>query len=257
MDSYNVCFIISLKYFRGYTSYIDYYVSNIQTYYENSLILIVDNNSTYIEDVYIRLKKYENKNLVILTNNSPCKFELGAYKVGIQYIIDNNIVNNYEYFIFTQDSFILKNKYDFNTLKLNDVYATPIMSPMGSTNLYNDECYRTEIVSQVLEMTNLTNNVDLLRLCWANSFALHNTKIILFLQLTQHIIITSKYGACMCERFLSPILYRLNNDKNYSLDKVYEPHEIADVWNANIPLIISNKFFLKCLTAKDENTQDL
>ena len=57
MDNYKVCFIIALKYIRGYVSFIDYYVDNIKLFYPNSLIVIVDNNSKYIEDVYEKLQK--------------------------------------------------------------------------------------------------------------------------------------------------------------------------------------------------------
>ena len=70
------------------------------------IILIVDNNSPYLEDIENILKKYIN--LKIIINNSKCKFEIGAYNEGIRYIQNNNLLNNYEYFIFSQDNFVLK-----------------------------------------------------------------------------------------------------------------------------------------------------
>jgi hypothetical protein len=66
MDDNNnkVCFIISNKYVKGYVSFIDYYVGNIQQLYKDSLIIIVDNNSVDLTDVYAKLNKYSNDKLV-------------------------------------------------------------------------------------------------------------------------------------------------------------------------------------------------
>ena len=53
-----VCFIISHFYNRNYTSYIKYYIDNIQYFYNDSLIIIVDNNSKYIADINILFNPY-------------------------------------------------------------------------------------------------------------------------------------------------------------------------------------------------------
>jgi len=78
-DNYKVCFIISHKYYRNYESYIQYYVDNIQKFYPESLCIIVDNNSTHIDDIINKLNTYNN--VIILSNVSLCKFEIGAYKL--------------------------------------------------------------------------------------------------------------------------------------------------------------------------------
>ena len=110
--NHKVVFIISHKYYREFPpSYIKYYVDNIQKFYPNACTIIVDNNSNNLEeDIIIQFKDY--KNLVILINNSECKYELGSYKVGIQYMIEKNFYN-LDYCVFTQDSFVLKNYFDF------------------------------------------------------------------------------------------------------------------------------------------------
>jgi rRNA-processing protein FCF1 len=108
-------FIIAQKYYRGHVSYVKHYVENILEFYgENCKIIIVDNNSNYPEDIWETLPK--NKNIILLTNDIECKFELGAYQVGINYVIENNLLDHYDYYVCTQDNFIIKNKLDFNSL---------------------------------------------------------------------------------------------------------------------------------------------
>ena len=258
MDNYKVCFIIALKYIRGYVSFIDYYVDNIKLFYPNSLIVIVDNNSKYIEDVYEKLQKYkDDDNLHIMINNTNCKFELGAYKVGINYILSNNLINNYDYYIFTQDTFVIKNKYDFNNLLINNITATPIKSHINDNYNRHYASYLRPLVQSVLIKLNLNNSINDLRICWANSFILHNSKIEDFLCITNDIIIINKDGACDCERFLAGILYKLNNNKNYTIDDIYKEHEIhPHLWNIDILTNITHYYFTKKITNKNENTTD-
>jgi hypothetical protein len=93
-------FIIAHKYFRGYASYLNHYIENILKFYgENCLIIIVDNNSNYPQDIFDILPK--TNNIKILTNDIECKFELGAYQVGVRYLLNENLLDNYEYFVFT------------------------------------------------------------------------------------------------------------------------------------------------------------
>jgi hypothetical protein len=254
-DDYNICFVIAHKYIRNYPSYIEYYVENIQNFYKNSLIIIVDNNSNNFEDILEKLKKYYNKNLIILTNNTESKFEFGAYKVGINYILSNNILHNYDYYIFTQDSFILKHKYDFNNLIVNNVFACPIKTHINDTYNRHNHDYQEGFVYDIVKKMNLENRTQELRICWANSFLLHKSKIIDFILIASDIVTKNKADACSCERFLSPILYKLNNYRNYTVDDIYSEEEIDNLWVFNPITFIENKFcFVKKLTNKDENT---
>jgi hypothetical protein len=114
-------FLIACKYFRNYKSYIETYINNIQKFYDDVDILIVDNNSRHIEDIINIISKY--KNVYLITNRSNNKYEIGAYRFGIKFM--DEFINNYEYIIFSQDTYIIINKYDFNILKDKNVKACP------------------------------------------------------------------------------------------------------------------------------------
>lgn len=250
-DNYKVCFIIANKYVRNSCSFLDYYVSNIQKFYKDSLILIVDNNSEILQDVRERLEPYKSPNLILLTNNSDGKFELGAYKVGINYILSNNLLNEYNYYVFSQDSFILKNKYDFNNLVQNNIFAMPIKTHINDSCNRHAHDYYSPLVQKILKRLHLEDKIDELRLCWANSFVLHKSKVEQFMTIVFDIITKNKDDACECERFLSPILYTLNNYKNSTLENIYAEEEVDPLWSVDVPTIENKKhFFIKKINNK-------
>jgi len=249
--SYKSCFVIAHKYNRNYMSFIKFYVNNIQTHYENALILIVDNNSKYFQDIRERLGHY--RNIVFLTNDSECKFELGAYKTGIEYLVNMGIISNYDFFIFTQDTFILKRKYDFNQLFENKTTACAINSWINGKY---DEYYHYPICQQVLKSLHLENSIDKLSLCWCCSFVLHTSKVLDFFDTVKEIVITTKHESQQSERFLSAILYRLNNDRIHDIDGCI--HNMAyNCWTIDLFTEETNFHFVKRIQQKTENTPDL
>ena len=251
MDNYKVCFIIANKYVKNNVSFIDYYVSNIQKFYKDSLIIIVDNNSEDIEDILERLNPYLNNNLIFLINDIECKYELGGYKVGINYILNNGLLNNYDYYIFTQDTYVLTNKYDFNNLLLNNTMACPIKGYIKDTHNRHGDSFDTPICQDILKRMKLDKSIDKLRICWANSFVLHKSKIEDFNLLVSDIIIINKINACECERFFGAILFVLNNNVNTALEDMYTTQEIhPHLWIIDIPNIITQNYFTKRLSNK-------
>ena len=251
MNISNICFIIANKYYRNYPSYIQHFVDNIQKYYKNSLCIIVDNNSKYIIDILVKLKNY--KNVIILENNSLCKFELGAYKIGIKYLLNNNLIDKYEYVIFSQDTFVLKNKFDFNTFKTNNIFACPIIiGPIG----HHIEMLSVQQSQIILQRLNLHNSIDKIAFCWANTFILHNSKLIMFLNITNDVIIVKKIETEWCERYIAAILYYLNNYINCSLNTILNPTYSVS-YNCHNDNIYDNHFteyFVKKIHYKSENT---
>jgi hypothetical protein len=247
---YKLCFIISHKYYRNYTSYIQYYVDNIQLFYPGSLCIIVDNNSTHINDIIVKLKDY--KNVIILTNASKCKFELGAYKVGISYLLNNNLLDKYDYTIFSQDNFVLKNKYDFNELRNKNICACSLTNSNPGQYVEQLDTIQSQII---LKKLYLLNSIKKISLCWCNSFILHNTKIIDFFDIIKNNIITIREESVISERYLGAILYYLNNYSNYGLNN--HNNLTYNVYNIDIFYCSNIEYFIKRTQSKTELTIEL
>ena len=242
-------FIIAHKYFRGYQSYIEYYIKNIKSFYENSLVIVVDNNSEHKEDIFENLKKYED--VILLDNDIESKFEIGAYTVGLKYLIDNNI--DFEYAVLTQDNFVMKNRYDFGYLLSNQIMACPVV---GCYQGPDDGSFYMEVTKGVLERLGLFDNMDKISFVWCSTFVTHRSKIEDLYGYLRQITITNRFESAAGERFLARIIYELSNGINHSLDcelgdvrHRYECHSV-DLYS-NI-----NSYFAKKVQGKNENTKD-
>tara|TARA_R110000824_G_scaffold791_1_gene4816 strand:+ start:4944 stop:5702 length:759 start_codon:yes stop_codon:yes gene_type:complete len=248
-DEYSVAFIIAHKYFRGYPSYLKYYIENIIKFYgDNALVLVVDNNSLYKEDIFNEIPDIDN--IVYLDNNIDCKFELGAYQVGINYILENDLLDKYDFYVCTQDNFIIKNKYDFNILLDKDDTACPINSwkPDGACG---------GVVAQVLSSIDLYNNLDKMTFCWCSSFVVSKLKLEQLYGYLQKIVITVRHQSCASERYLARILWELNNYKNTDIDGGLDElkRDYYDCWTVD-PYADAKSFFVKKVQQKTEKTVD-
>lgn len=250
MSENSVCFVIANKYYRNYPSHLNHYVNNIIKFYKNSFVLIVDNNSKYISDF-----KFEYDNVVLLDNTSECKFELGAYKFGIKYLIENNMISKYNYYVFAQDTFVLNNFFDFNKLIENNTTAAPLIS--GRIGFDANSHYNVPFINDVIKKINLIDDIPNFTYCLSNSFVLHNSKLEEFLDITKDLIITVKLKSQYCEPLLSGILYHLNNMVNTYIDrpnledKGYHEGNV-NVENNNLP-----NYFIKRVYDKNEKIVDV
>jgi hypothetical protein len=252
-DNYRLCFIISHKYYRNYTSYIDYYVNNIQTFYENALTIIVDNNSKHFQDIQEKLA--DKQNVVFLVNNSQCKFELGAYKVGIQYLMENQLLESFDFCVFTQDTFILKQKYNFNILINRGTLACTIHSWLYGKD---DSLYQHEMSQRVLKSIYLENSIHQLSLCWCCAFVLHTSTIGNFIDIVKDIVIENRNQSEASERFLSGILFFLNNHKIEDIDGcIREGVFTYNCYHTDLLKEEKKYYFLKLCQSKTENTLDI
>tara|TARA_R110000824_G_C15200300_1_gene675629 strand:+ start:1546 stop:2355 length:810 start_codon:yes stop_codon:yes gene_type:complete len=245
----NICFIIAHKYFRGYTSYLEHYIENIQKFYPEALTIVVDNNSNYKEDVFSLVEGKDR--VVFLNNDSDSKFELGAYRVGSKYVLDNGLEKDYNYFVFAQDTFVLKNKYDFKLMKEESCYAKPINS------MYADgEC--ADVVIPVMTKLGLNDSWDKVNFCWCCSFIVEKTKIEQLHNYLDQIKVTCRWESCAGERYLARILWELNEHKDCgAIDGSASDLAVRhyDTWNVNV-FAPSTSYFVKQVQQKNENTVD-
>jgi hypothetical protein len=253
MNHDKIVFIIAHKYYRNTPHYIDYYVKNIQTFYPNALTIIVDNQSTHMEDLTEKLK-----GITVLINRSNDQFELGAYKYGIQYLMDQHLVDQYDYCVFTQDTFVVKNKYDFNVLSTHNITAACIYDqPQNPENEFANG------LNNILTSIGRYNYRDEYTFCCCNSFILHSSKIVEFLEICRPIITTDKLGSRYSEYFLARIVFELNNYKMFAIQGGAE--NIIPKYDCFNPSIIyqtlpPDVFFAKHigqLQVKNENKEDL
>jgi hypothetical protein len=165
-------------------------------------------------------------------------------------------VDSYEYVVFTQDNFIIKNKYDFNQLKERDTLACSLITWQNSKidNYY----FFTPLSQNVLSLLGLNNDINNLSLCWCNSFILHHSKVVPFMDIVKNIIITTREDSSSAERFLSGILYRLNNNKIEDIDgDMNDITKFYDYWKVDLVNdCIPNVYFVKRLQQKNEKTVD-
>ena len=260
------CFVIAHRYVRGYISYIEHYVTNIRKFYENALIIIVDNNSPYKDDVLNNLKN--KNNIILLDNNIENKFEQGAYLVGVNYILENNLLDKYDFYVFTQDTYILKNKYNFDTLIDDNVFACPLSWGNGTQDFdipfirpyldnlglwddkleinYNDilttpDSYSNNVLKKILH-------------CFCSSYIIHKEKINDLHTFLKKIKITNRGESEFCERYFAWVLYILNNKKNFQIDQ--NPYDLYNQYDINLLDDFNHGFFAKHQQKKRENTQD-
>lgn len=241
-------FIIAHKYYRGYKSILKYYITNIFTFYPKSHVVVVDNNSTHIDDMRNNLRDLQN--VTILTNNSDCKFELGAYNVGINHILANpDKYAEFEYTVFTQDNFILKRKYDFQNLTTNEVKACPLVGTPNNGRYWIHHSH----IPHMFDKLHLTGRERDVSFCWCNSFILHSSAIAEFLALTKDMKVVCRHDSEACERYFAAILYKLNNFKRFSIDGDMETVSY-NIWDINVLHDTPPEHFVKIHQQKTERT---
>lgn len=242
METIKLCFIISCKVYENYKSYLTFYVKNIKAFYPNAFIILVDNNSTYKE--YFNFFK-NTDGITMLENTSECKFELGAYKFATKYIIDNKLT--FDYYICVQDTFVLVNKFDFNTLIKDNISACPIatFSHFRSGDIGND----------VLQKLNIFDPNETFLCCWASSWICNHDNLIKIYELLANIIIIDRKGSTENERYMGKILKMLNSNKEYSIEgnetNRYDCHLIDPRCEEAKHY---NNYFIKSAQQKNENT---
>ena len=238
----SLCFIIACKVYRTHVSYIPFYISKIKEYYPEALIILVDNNSVY-KEFY---QQFEGvKNIILLENTSDSKFELGAYKFATYYIHFNNLL--YDYYVCTQDTFVLVNKYDFNTLVRDNVKACSV-GEHGFEHTYG-------LHKPVLELLNLYDPDETYPICWCSSWVCDYKSLLEITLILAPIKPKIRYESEQTERYMGKILKLLNNNISYSIDGL----PTYDCWKVHITSEEAKQIphsFIKRVQQKTEKTPE-
>jgi hypothetical protein len=243
-DTYSICFVIALKYVRNYVPYINIHINNINRFYKNSHILIVDNNSENLEDIIYSINSYPN--VKIITNTSESKYEVGAYIFGINWLIQNNMINMFELFVFTQDTLIMINKFDFNILINNRIDACSIVEYENDYDM-NGNRYLKKEMDDFLSPIGLNDDYTNITLCWGNNFVCRQNKILTLFGYIKNMILKTKMDSESSERFMAKIIYELNSKRNFNIDGFLPKYEITHDQSSNTHIDNMNKkvYFLK------------
>lgn len=179
-----IAFVIAHKYYPQYPSFLDAYIYSIKKHYDCD-VFVVDNQSA---DISHLLSLFTDK-VHLMVNDSENKFELGAYRYALERI------GRYDHIVFTQDTFILRNKATF------DKVATLVDFPWDNGHRH--------IYEQVLLRNGLNNRYDECKGCWCNSFVLSDSVRDEFMRLTDWPIVRTRRESEACERYLGRILLEL------------------------------------------------
>jgi hypothetical protein len=136
-----------------------------------------------------------------LENTSESKFELGAYKFATEYIKNNNI--KVDYYVCTQDTFVLVNKYDFNTLIKNNVKAAAL------EHFYFRLAFNLHI--NVLSKLNLYDPREKFLCCWCSSWCCDHDSLLKIYDLLYNIVPTTREHSTQTERYMGKILKLLKH----------------------------------------------
>ena len=245
--SNRICFIIAHKYYRCYTSYLHYYVAQIKRFYSDALVVIVDNNSVHAEDILPTVAVMGG--VTVLSNGTDSKFEIGAYQVALDYLGKRNLLSSFTHFVFSQDNFIIKNKFDFDNLVKDGIEACPLVS---SPNDWEKKDVWFDILSR---LNMLDDHCDFTELCWCNSFIVSSKVVKKLHSVLKDIKVLTRHESEASERYLGRVLYELNGYYLYSIDG----HICSLAYNCHTvdPTQAIPHYFCKASQQKNENTRDV
>jgi len=246
-----LCFVIAHKWIRRdppFRSYISYYINNIKKMYPDALTLVVDNKSIHKEDVLKDISNLEG--VVILDNKTDSGFEVGAYTVACRWLCDNDRFKDFDFVIFTQDTFVLKNRYDFTSLWREGIKSCPI-------NTWRNDMWRVDLQEKALTPMGLNDNLDQISFCWCNAFVSAGDNIPQLLSYIDKVIITTKDESCAAERWLARVVYELNErGKHWDIDgNIDNIRSKYNEWSVDIMSDVPS-YFVKSIQQKTESTVD-
>jgi hypothetical protein len=128
---------------------------------------------------------------------------------------------------------------------------------------YIKNSFHVPFVMKILMDIGVSTELEKITFCPSNSFVLHQSKIGELYSITQNIITTTKEESNHTERILAGILYKLNGGRNFNIDGFIKSDlDITEEypynpWTVNVKYYKTNKYFVKRIYNKSENTQPM
>lgn len=247
-----LCFVIAHKWIRRnppFRSYLSHYIDNIMSFYPDSLVLVVDNKSRHKDDVLLSVSRLDR--VVVLDNTTDSGFEVGAYTVACDWLCKEDRFNAFDFVVFTQDTYVLKNKYDFTLLWKHEIKSCPI-------NSWRNDMWGIDLQVKALTAMGLNDCLDQISFCWCNGFVAASNKIPQLLSYISKVTVTTKDESCASERWLARVVYELNEKgKHWDIDgNIDNNRSKYNEWTVDVTSDIPS-YFVKSIQQKTETTVDV
>lgn len=102
-DRKKICVLYQVYYHPESVKDIDTFLNNFNHYYDFTIYVINNNENYDINENYDMNENYHN-NVIIIKGDNSCH-EFSGYQKGINYLIENNYVDNYDAFLISNETF--------------------------------------------------------------------------------------------------------------------------------------------------------
>ena len=206
-DNDKLCFILANNYMKTSIPIIQQQLDTIRNWYANSFIIISINDADNLDEIYKTFMNYTN--LIILSNTSDHKYELGAFYIAINWLIDtNNLV--FKNYIFMQNNLVLQHKYNFDVLQKYDIKCCRFFPHFENINCisyaekHNRHLYKN--IPDILKTLNIKNEANMINICCNFNCIINDENILKFYEYIKLCKITNKYDYEVYERVMGYIL---------------------------------------------------
>ena len=226
-DNNKLCFILANNYVKTSIPIIQQQLDTIRNWYANSFIIISINEADKpdsLDEIYKTFMNYTN--LIILSNTSDHKDDLGAFYIAINWLMDtNNLV--FKSYIFMQNNLVLEHKFNFDVLQKYDIKCCRFrnhwehMNNISYAEQHNRHLYKN--IPDILKTLNIKNKELIMNICCNFNCIINDENILKFYEYIKLCKITNKYDYEVYERVMGYILDEIYVN-NYNIYETIEEY---------------------------------